>query len=68
MDEKDREWLLNIFPQYKANVLRGDNKQEYIKAEELISGKVSIPNCGCQYHSYQAKINGLHDEWLKLNT
>ena len=65
MDENEKQWLMDIFPQYKVTVLRGDNKQQYMKAEQLISGNVTIPECGCQYHSYQNKVNGLHDQWVK---
>lgn len=68
MDENTKFWLINIFPQYMAQVLRGVNIDAYKKAEELISGKVTVPSCGCQYHSYQHKVNQLYDEWLKLNT
>lgn len=67
MDENEKDWLKNIFPQYMAEVLRGTNIQEYKRAEQLISGQVTAPDCGCQYHSYQAKVNQLYDEWRKLN-
>jgi hypothetical protein len=68
MDNKNTEWLSNIFPQYMAHKLRGDNIKEYKKAEELITGKVTAPDCGCAYHSYQSKVNQLYNTWVKRNT
>lgn len=67
MDEQDKNWLKDIFPQYMTTVLRGTNIQEYKRAEQLISGQLTVPDCGCQFHAYQAKINQLYDEWRKLN-
>ena len=67
MDEKEKNWLKDIFPQYMAEVLRGVNIDAYKKAEQLISGRITTPDCGCQFHSYQAKVNQLYDEWLKEN-
>lgn len=69
MDKKDIDWMVNIFPQYMTQVLRATNIEEYKRAETLIIGRHSLPSCGCQYHSYQNKINQLYDEWVKkINT
>ena len=65
MDNGNKQWLINIFPQYMAYKLRGDNINQYKQAENLITGKVSAPSCGCSYHAYQDKVNQLYKEWLE---
>jgi|TARA_R100001463_G_scaffold4525_5_gene16791 hypothetical protein len=58
------EWLLNDFPKYQGKTLRSDVKDAYTKAETIISGVVTLPDCDCQYGSYQNKINKLYEQWL----
>lgn len=67
MTEEDKEWLRETFPQYKQAVLRGVNLDAYAKAEVIMIGKSSKPNCSCSYSSYKQKIEGYYDKWLKEN-
>lgn len=68
MSSKDIKWLTEIFPEYKNKVLRGVNLDAYSKAEMLIMGKSSKPECSCSYNSYKLKIDSFHDRWVKQNT
>jgi len=63
MSKEDKDWLLKSFPQYLNRVLRGYNKDAYIRVETLLSGRVTFPDCSCSYGSYQQKINKLYYEW-----
>lgn len=68
MNKKDKKWLTETFPEFKNKVLRGVNLDAYAKAEMLIVGKSSTPNCTCSYNSYKQKIDGYYDKWLSKNT
>ena len=61
-------WLLNDFPKYKGKTLRGDVKDAYTKAETLLDGRVTLPDCSCQYGSYQNKINKLYEQWVNTES
>lgn len=66
---EEKDWLLKVFPKFMNQVIRGVNKDAYIKAETIINGRASFPNCSCSYTSYQNRINQLYSEWLKkINT
>lgn len=71
MSREDKEWLLTVFPQYMNQVIRGVNKDAYVKAETIIIGRHSFPNCSCSYTSHQNRINELYKQWItkeKINT
>ena len=68
MSEQDIKWLKETFPEYKKAVLRGVNLDAYAKAEMLIMGKSSKPECSCSYNAYKQKIEGYYYRWLKENT
>ena len=68
MNKEDKDWLKTVFPQYMRQVIRGVNKDAYEKAERLITGKVTMPDCSCSYTAHQNKINVIYEEWLKINT
>ena len=68
MSKEDKDWLLKSFPQYLNKVLRGYNKDAYIRAETLLDNRVTFPDCSCSYGSYQKKINELYYTWVKQNT
>ena len=61
-------WLLNDFPKYKGKTLRGDVKQAYLNAEKLISGVETMPDCSCQYGSYQNKVDKLYEQWVNTES
>jgi len=64
---EDKEWLLQVFPKFKNTVLRGVNLEAYTKAETIITGRATTPDCSCSYGSYQQKINKLYDKWQEQN-
>lgn len=65
---EDKDWLLNVFPQYMGQVIRGVNVDAYKRAETIFTGRDTFPDCSCAYGSYQNRINGLYREWQKQNT
>ena len=67
MTEEDIKWLTQTFPEFKNKVLRGVNLDAYSKAEMLIMGKSSKPECSCSYNAYKQKIDGYYDKWVKQN-
>lgn len=60
----NKRWLLDVFPTYQGKTLRGDVKEAYLKAEKLISGRETMPDCDCQYGGYQIKIDKLYEQWV----
>jgi len=69
MSEEDIKWLKEVFPQFQNKVLRGVNLDAYAKAELIILGKSSKPECSCSYNNYKQKVDSYYEKWeKKLNT
>jgi len=66
--EEDKTWMLTTFPKFRGLVLRGVNLDAYEKAEFLMTGERTVPDCSCSYNSYQIKINALYEKWVGQNT
>jgi len=65
MNKEDRRWLIGEFPDFQGNVIKGATKNAYMKAELLITGTASAPDCNCGNNRWAAKIDKLYSEWLK---
>lgn len=66
MSSEDLDWLVKSFPVYLGQVLRGETKQAFIRAEMLMKGTSTAPGCSCQGEAYKQKIIGYYKEWASI--
>ena len=65
LTKQEKEWLVDLFPLSMGRVLRGNIKQDYLKAEFLLLGTQTLPDCDCQNEGYKRKIERSYREWIK---
>lgn len=61
---EDKDWLLNVFPQYLNHPIRGVHKDAFIRAETILAGKATLPGCSCRMNAYKNKVQDLYQNWL----
>lgn len=69
MNEENRIWLTQAFPEFQGRVVKGSVKEAYLKAEMLLSGwdKIKARGCGCQMGQLKAEVDIKYNNWLQLN-
>lgn len=69
MSDKDRDWLIQNFPNYVGRTLRGDVLTAYLEAERIILNREQHRKvtCNCQLRDIARSINELYNKWLKEN-
>lgn len=69
MNNEDKIWLEQTFPQYYGRTIKGEVYRAYLKAEQIFNGaaKLNERGCSCQYRSLKNEVDLKYNKWLQSN-